>query len=113
MKCRPPLLLIVIVTLYLILEITLLITGPEPVKFVRVGIAAVLGFFMLRGSSVAIFIWAGTSVLAAIYGFTWTFKVWQTNPQTAAISFAFGGLLLAQAVYLMFNRSVRAFRTSV
>ena len=113
MKSRPPLLLVGIVTLYMILEIALFLTGPELVKFVRVGIAAALGFFMLRGSSVAIFIWAGTSVLAAIYGFTWAFKVWQTNPQTAAMSFAFGGLALVQAVYLMFNRTVRAFRTSI
>jgi hypothetical protein len=68
MKRRPPLLLVTIVALYLLLEVVLLVTQPEPAKAVRLLIAGVLGFFMLRGSSVAIFIWAALSVLAAIYG---------------------------------------------
>ena len=108
MKKRPPLLLVVIVSLYLLLEVALLVTGPEPAKAVRLLIASVLGLFMIRGSSVAIFIWAALSVLAAIYGFAWAFKTSQTNPQTAILSALFGALALAQALYLALSRSVRA-----
>ncbi len=108
MKRRPPLLLVAIVVLYLLLEIALLVTQPEPAKAVRLLIAATLGFFVLRGSSVAIFIWAALSVLAAIYGIAWMFKTAHTNPHTAIASGFFGTLALAQALYLVLSKAVRA-----
>jgi hypothetical protein len=108
MKKRPPLLLIAIVALYLLLETTLLVTQPEPAKAVRLLAAGVVGFFMLRGSSVAIFIWAALSVLTAIYGIAWVFKTIHTNPHTAIFSGLFAALALVQALYLMLSRSVRA-----
>jgi hypothetical protein len=108
MKRRSPLLLVAIVALYLLLEIVLLVTQPEPAKVFRLLIAGVLGFFMLRGSSVAIFIWVALSVLAAIYGFVWVFKTIHTNSLTAIASGLFATLALAQALYLMLSRSVRA-----
>jgi hypothetical protein len=112
MKSRPPLLLVAVVVIYLLLEVVLLVSQPEPAKLVRLIIAAALGFFMLRGSSVAIFIWAALSVLTAIYGFAWAFKVSQTNPTTAVVSGFFGALALAQALYLLLSRSVRAHMAS-
>ncbi len=112
MKKHPPLLLVAIVVLYLLLEIALLISQPEPAKAVRLAIAIVLGFFMLRGSSVAIFIWASLSVIAAIYGFAWAFRTGHTNPQTAIVSGLFGVLALAQALYLMLSKSIRAHTAS-
>jgi hypothetical protein len=108
MNKRPPALLIAIVGLYLLLEIVLLIAHPETAKAVRLFIAALLGFFMLRGSSVAIFIWASLSALAAIYGFVWMFRVGHANPQAAVIPCLFSALSLAQALYLLLSRSIRA-----
>lgn len=108
MKSRPPLLLIAIVGLYLLLEIALLISQPAAAKAVRLCIAAVLGLFMLRGSSVAVFIWTALATIAAIYAFAWTFKVSQTNPTSAAVTGALGVLCLAQALYLVLSKSVRA-----
>ena len=97
MKRRPPLLLIAIIALYLLLEIALLVTQPEHAKAVRLLVAGVIGFFMLRGSSLAIFIWASLSVLTAIYGIAWIFKTIHTNPQTAVVSGLFAVLALVQS----------------
>ena len=108
MKRHPPLLLIAIVVIYLLLEIALLVTQPELAKAVRLSIAGVLGFFMLRGNSVAIFIWAALSVLTAMYGIAWFFRTIDTNPQTALVSGLFAALALVQALYLVLSRSVRA-----
>lgn len=63
---------------------------------------------MLRGSAAAVFIWAALSVIAAIYGFAWAFKVSQTNHASAIASGAFGAIALAQAMYLVLSRAMRA-----
>jgi hypothetical protein len=109
MKRRPPFLLVVLVVAYLCLEISLLVVRPEPSNAARLLASTLLGFFVLRGSSVAIYVWAALSVLTSIYGIAWAFKTSQTNPQTAIISCLFRVLALAQALYLMLSRSVRAY----
>ena len=77
-------------------------------QVIRLAVATALGFFMLRGSSTAVFIWAALSVIATIYGFAWALKVSQTNPTSAVVSGTFGALALAQAMYLVLSRSMRA-----
>jgi|JI10StandDraft_1071094.scaffolds.fasta_scaffold346131_2 hypothetical protein len=108
MKARPPLPLIAIVTAYLALEVALVVYQPELAKVVRLIISAALGFFMLRGSSTAIFIWVALSAIAAIYAFVWTFKFSQKNPEFALVFGFIGILVLSQAMYLIFSKSVRA-----
>jgi len=109
MKKRPPLLLMLIVGFYLLLEAAFLVSHPEPAKAIRLLIAAAIGFFMLRGNSVAIFIWASLSFLAAAYGFAVAFKASQTNLPTAVIGVASGTVALSQALYLVLSRSVRTY----
>jgi hypothetical protein len=64
---------------------------------------------MLRGSSVAILIWVCLSILAAIYGFAIALKTSQTSLLTAIVGGTSGAVALAQALYLVLSRSVRAY----
>jgi hypothetical protein len=109
MKKRPPLLLILIVGSYLLLELVTLIGHPDAPTSVRFVLAAILGFFMIRGSAAAIFIWAALCVIAAIYGMAWAFQSSQTDTKTAVYAFILGAIALAEALYLIVSRPMRAY----
>ena len=109
MKNRPPIVLVVIVGLYLIVETIYLILDPEPAKVVRLVLAALIGAFMIRGNYIAIFIWASLCTIAALIGFAAAFKAAQVNPQLAVVPGLFALSALAQALYLFLAPSIRAY----
>ncbi|RYG97874.1 MAG: hypothetical protein EON58_08675 [Alphaproteobacteria bacterium] len=109
MKNRPPIVLVAIVSLYLVVEMIYLIMDPEPAKVVRLVLAALIGVFMIRGSYIAIFIWAALCIIAALIGFAAAFKAAQVDPQLAVVPGLFALAALAQGLYLLLAPSITAY----
>ena len=110
MKGRPPLLLAVPLIITLAYEVWWLVTQPSAVTAGHSALYALLTFFVLRGRRAAGIAWA---ILCFLGGLLFVFvatKVAPAGPNNPLWYWALAVLLLANAAYVVFSPSVRAFQ---
>ena len=110
MKTRPPLLLAVPLVITLAFELWWLVTQPSVVTAGHSALYALLAFFVLRGSRTAGIIWALLSFLGGLLFVFVAVQVAPAGPNNPLWYWALAVLLLANAAYVVFNPSVRAFQ---
>ena len=110
MKVRPPLLLAVPLIISLAYEVWWLVTQPSGVIAGHFALNALLTFFVLRGSRAAGIIWAILSFLSGLLFVFVAVKVAPAGPNNPLWYWALAVLLFANAAYVVFSPSVRAFQ---
>jgi hypothetical protein len=107
---RPPVLLAVATISYLAYLAWLLISDFTPVVAGRLGLSAVLIFFVLRGSRVAGNILAVLCALSSLVLLVAAVATFSANALGAVVFTLISGLLAAFSAYLFFSPTIRAFQ---
>ena len=110
MKSRPPLLLAIPLIITLAFEAWWLVTQPSAVIAGQFALYAVVAIFVLRGSRRAGIIWAILSFLGGLLFVFVAVRVAPGGPNNPLWYWALAVLLFANAAYVVFSRSVRAFQ---
>ncbi|MFT3761255.1 MAG: hypothetical protein QM761_01315 [Pseudoxanthomonas sp.] len=96
---------------YLAYLIWQLATGAPAAVWIRFFLAAILVFFLLRGSRVAGVIWLVCNLLGALVAVAAMFRHAQSNTSAAMAFAVIAAGLVAHCGYLFFSPSVRRFQS--
>ncbi|WP_426180408.1 hypothetical protein [Pseudomonas sp. TWRC1-2] len=110
MKNRPPLPIVAVAGAYFFYLAWQLVTDFMPATAGRFAVAAVLFFFVFRGSRVASNILAALCALSAVLFLVTAVASMKENIKSAVVLTVIAAPLLAFAAYLFLNSKVRAFQ---